>query len=252
MSSILVKARQKAAVVLSSLIETHAADVGRAIEHRLRAHLKEGETMPDVVLVLVLLARLVAGAAVRLVRWDRVKRDEDDDAGKARLRRDLAALGLRQKLLEARDLAAALYGGRRGSEVLGLTGRVPQVRQPEALLTRARALIDRLRDPNLQAPAGMLGIAFDPGQLARELETGVTALGQALDEVEREQRQAGTTVAAKGDAMGELDSVMKACALVMKGAFALAGRPDLARKLGELSRRKKPVPTGKEVDVKTR
>ena len=39
--------------------------------------------------------------------------------------------------------------------------------------------------------------------------------------------------------MGELELVHKACVPILKGFFALAGRPDLARKLSGLSRRKK-------------
>ena len=52
-----VNVRQKIAVAFYSLIETQAAEVGKAIEHRLRPFLKESETLPDVVLVLVLIGR---------------------------------------------------------------------------------------------------------------------------------------------------------------------------------------------------
>jgi len=251
MASVLVSVRQKAAVVFHTLVETHAAEIGKAIGRRLRPLLREGEVLPDFALVLALLGRLVAAAAAWLVRSDKVHESGLDEGVEPRVQRDLAALVLRRKVVEIRTLGSAFYG-RRGSAVLGLVGRTAEAVQPELLWRQARTLLARLRDPQLEAPGNSLKLVFDPVALGRELEPEVSALRQALDAVEREQRQAGTTLAAKEDAMGDLDSVLKACVLVMKGAFALAGRPDVARKLGELSRRKKPLPTGKEVDVKTR
>lgn len=133
MQSILVNARQKAAVVLSSLVETHAADVGKAIEHMLGAYLREGEVLPNVTFLIVLLGRMVAAAAAKLLTWQRVRRDEVDDGVEPRLQRDLAAQELRRKMIDVRALVTALYGNKRGSEILGLVGRLPRVRQPESL-----------------------------------------------------------------------------------------------------------------------
>ena len=251
MQSILVNARQKAAVVLSSLVETHAADVGKAIEHMLGAYLREGEVLPNVTFLIVLLGRMVAAAAAKLLTWQRVRCDEVDGGVEPRLQRDLAAQELRRKMIDARALVTALYGSKRGSEIFGLVGRLPRARQPESLWKWALALVDRLRDPNLEAPATMFKNAFRPAQLARELETCATALRQALDAVEREQRQVDSTLAARDEAMSELVLIHKACVPILKGFFALAGRPDLARKLAAQLRRKKSPEPERRCGMKT-
>jgi len=246
-----VNMRQKIAVAFYSLLEAQAAEVGRAIEHRLRPLLRAGETLPDVVLVLVLMARMVAAAVAKLVESHRARETELDDGVEPREQRDLAALVVRRKLVDLRTLAAAFFGRRRGSDVLGLAGSTAEVVQPERLWRQARAAVDRLLDPRLEAPGISLACAFDPVALARNLAPDVAALRQGLDAVERRHLKADRTLAAKEDAMGELDSVQRASVLVMKGFLALAGRPDLARRLAALLRRKKSSLTGKEVDMKS-
>lgn len=240
MTTMLIQVRQKVATIISTLVETYAREVGRLLEPRLRTCLKDGESLPDVALVLVLLGRLVARAADQVVKWDRVERDESDDDAELRLQRDIAARALRQKMIDVRALASALYGRRHGSVVLGFEGRLPRVRQPESLWGQARAVLDRLRNPNLETPANRFKTTFDPGQLARELETGATALRRSLDAVERRQRGADSTQAAKGEAMADLELVQKASVLVVKGFFTLAGRSELVRQLDESLRKKSP------------
>ena len=234
-----INVRQKIAVAFYSLIETQAAAIGRAIEHRLRPFLKEGETLPDVALVLVLMARMVAAAVAKLMASLKAREDELDDGVEPRTQRDLAALVVRRKLVELRTLAAAFFGRRRSSDVLGLTGPTAEAVQPELLCQQARTAVDHLLDPRLEAPGISLRCAFDPVALARNLAPDVTALRQALDAVERHQLKADSALAAKQEAMGEVESVRRASVLVMKGFIALAGRKDLERRLAALLRPKR-------------
>ena len=116
MASIMVGIRQKVAAVFASLAEAHAAEVAAAVEPRLRALLKPGEVLPDFTLVLLLLGRLVAAAAHRLVARDRAHENELVGDIEPRVARDQAAHTVRRKLVEIRKLAAAVFGRQRGDK----------------------------------------------------------------------------------------------------------------------------------------
>lgn len=236
--AILVNVRQKAAVVFRSLVEANAAEIGKALEHRLREFLEEGETLPDVRLVLVLLGRMVAAAAARLVRDQREHEYELGAGVVTRARRDTAAEVLRRRLVNVRALVAAFFGRRRGSEILGLEGGTAEATRPNLLCRQAGTAANCLRKPELEVPGTKLHLVLDPVVLAGDLEPDVEALSQALIDVERGERRARRTLAAKEEAMAELDFVQRASVSVMKGFFTLAGRSDLARQIGGLPRQK--------------
>ena len=246
MASIMVGIRQKTAAVIHSLVEAHAAEVAAVVEPRLRSLLKPGEVLPDFTLVLLLLGRMVAEAALLLVASDRAHQEELEGDVEPRVQRDQAAHTVRRKLVEIRKLAAAVFGRQQGDKIFGLTGRTARAAQPELLWQQTRKAIDRLRDPELVLPATEIENVFAPSALVRGLEPHVAALRQALDAVGLERRQAESTLAAKSGAMGSFDVAEKASVGILAGFFHLARRPDLARQIRALLRRRRAVAPTRE------
>src|SRR4051794_31933917 len=98
MSSKQVIDREKSAAAVVAVGETQSAAAGAALAKLFKPHLQKGESLPDLPLLMLLLARAIDAAKTAMANADSAHEAElgDDDA--FRRARDTAAVALSDKI----------------------------------------------------------------------------------------------------------------------------------------------------------
>jgi len=233
MASKMVVQQQKSATLVSAAAEAHAEAAALAAEALLAPHLKEGEKMPDVALLLVLGGRLLGATTQQLVAADDAHERELADDAAPRERRDEAAQHIYDRLVDLRAALTGLYGPKT-AEAAGLVSATP--RDPVLLARFARGVVEAL--PGLKFPGARIkGARLDLSEVTAELSTQLDALEASLKDVAREAREAEQTLGAKTAAAGAQARHQSGVASLLSGVFRLAGLDDLAERVRPTARR---------------
>lgn len=208
------------------------------LEPLLRPYLREGETLPDVVLLQELVGRLLKDRGAALLERG------SDQATSARLTaqlrgyRDQAAEALRASLRSARFYFDAVRGRGYGAS-LGLGHGLSRLRT--AYLTRLGAEIALHLDAEAAGPRKPrdAGLA-DPAELAALLRERVEKLGSVLDRLYPEK--AGHTMATgeKRRSLAETEKIVRNAAAFLGGLYKLSNLPHLAASVRPRFRGRKP------------
>jgi hypothetical protein len=224
--------RQKTANAVVAAIDTHAAAATTAITALLSPHLRSGEEMPNVALLLALVGRGCNGTIQSLVTADNVHQGELADDDPARHNRDDAATALRQESINLREILTGMYGGAITTQVV--SEAVP--RDPVMLSRHGQTIEENLARITLPAPR-IPGATLDKAAII----TRFGALRQTLDDtiqvVAREVREAQATQSAKDAAMDSFDHFFSMGADVTSSLLRLGGMPEQAAKLRPSTRR---------------
>ncbi len=230
MASRLVVLRQRLAKTIHSALGRFGEIVTPALAERFEPFLAEGEAPFDVSALHSVLLRMAEASFEDMVAADKAHLDELALAIEPRRERDRSVEAVRQKLIEVRRIVQGLFGPERAVEVVAIDGVT--ARQPELLWRQGEHTVSRLRAPDFQPPeATTAAVAFDPVQLADELEPMIDALRDAIDAVELERRAAAASQQLKRDAMTEHDQLIAASGRILSGFYLLARRPDLAERI---------------------
>lgn len=217
--------RQRVARSIVATARTHAEEVGQQLQATLGAHLPEGQSMPDMVALQLMLADHLETRIEESIAADeahlRELRDDDDP----RRRRDEAADFLYSTLSGIREAVSSAFGEEHVKALVGYVGSTPS--DPLTLHRVARRALELLRQPESAIPSPRFtGMAVDLTALAEELQPALDGLTQALAEVDTELRETETTLRLKDTALDALDRAIAGAGRMLIGCNELAGRSE--------------------------
>ena len=232
MSSKQITDREKSARSVVAAGETQADAVGAALAKAFKPHLRQGESLPDLTLVILLASRALDAAKASMVEADVAHDAELGDDDGYRRARDATAADLADRLIELRQALAGMYGATTAGDVF--PGPTPE--DPVVLSRFAGDVVGALGRITLPKPR-IKGAKLDIAEAAADIEQRRATLDASLADVAREQREAQVTLDAKSRAIAAYDEVFAGVANVLTGALRLSGKPELAAKLRPSSRR---------------
>lgn len=231
MASKLVTDREKSADSVIA-VETHADAIAEAFAATLKPHLKKGQTLPDVALLVRLLCAELETTKTRLVAADEAHQAELDDDPPVRKERDDTAASLYGDLVELREMITGAYGPATTATLF--TGSTPE--DPVVLARFAGEVATRLGKATFPPPR-LKGAKLDPAALAEGLREKRARLARTLKSVQHEVREAQATLAAKDKALAAHDTCFASVATTLTGLLRQAGNTDLAAKVRPSTRR---------------
>ncbi|WP_437482777.1 hypothetical protein WME75_41520 [Sorangium sp. So ce1014] len=235
MASKLVTDRDKSSRAVAASAETHADESAKGTAAELAPFLRSGEKMPDVALLMRLVARRLAADTAALVAADDAHERELADDAAPREARDEAAARLRSVLVDGRAAIDAAFGPA-GLRKLLLDGAVPE--DPSVLVTSGERVASALRDAEIKLPKPRrASMKLDRAALADEIAAELPALKKALAKVATEEREKEATLRAKQNALRKSDKSFGQGAALLAASFMFAGLEDLAAKVRPSGRR---------------
>jgi hypothetical protein len=165
----------------------------------------------------------------------------DDDG--YRSQREACIQEVRNYQTSIRDIVARNYG----PEVAFAYGlAVPLPEDAQLLLNTTKNAARLLRMRPLLEVARNKSLKLDPIAAADDLDAHNTALAKALDDVEREKREAQVTLSAKDALIARWSIVYSGTANAAAALFLLGGRPELAVKVRPTARRRAGTPEAED------
>lgn len=232
MSSKQITSREKSALAVVSVGETQSDATGAALGALLKPHLAQGEALPNLALVITLVARALDAAKARMVEADAAHEAELGDDAPLRKARDEAASALSDKLVELREVITGVYGAPAASMVFA----APAPEDPVVLSRFAGEVAAQLGRVTLPAPR-LKGAKLDIAETVSALQEHSATLDGHLKGVARELREAQATLDVKNRAMAAYDERFAGVATTLTGLLRLAGKPELAAKVRPSTRR---------------
>lgn len=228
--------RSKSALAVAAAGRTHAADVATALSDLFSPQLEQGESMPDIELLIKLAARTLDVADKNMVAADEAHIRELADDAPSRDARYESADGLSDELVELREWLAGLYGAK-SLERFGFAGPTPA--DPVALSRFAGSVVTALQDQKTPWPKPrQSGLNWDPSDTIARIESKRAELDKHIEDVAREVREGQATQRTKNDAIAAYDERFGRVATFLVGIFRLAGETALADRVRPSSRRR--------------
>lgn len=235
MTSKQVTDRSKSALAVSTAGRTHAAEVATALQEILSPALEAGESIPNVALLVELLARTLDTSAHLMVKTDETHHLELSDDAAPRQARDESTVELSDELVELREWIVGLYGAKE-VEKFGFTGSTPS--DPVVLVRYTQNVIQAFQNISPWPKPRRAGVTWDVNATVSKLLSLSSALENHIKSVAREAREAEASLQAKHNAMAEYDERFGQVATFLVGLFRLAGKQDLADRIRPSSRRR--------------
>ncbi|MDI3288880.1 hypothetical protein [Polyangium sp. 15x6] len=165
----------------------------------------------------------------------------DDDGYRAA--RDERGAELKNVYSSLRELVTRSYGPA-VADAYGLGSALPE--DPQHLLGLAGQAEKLLRERPLTEQPKIKSLTLSPIAAADDLAVAMAALRSALQDVEREKREAQLTQNAKDELMTRWGSVYPGVADTLAGLFTLARRPALADRVRPTARRRAGLPEAED------
>jgi hypothetical protein len=237
--------RQGATNFVASSAETHADELQEKFNANFAPFLEPMEKLPDVGLVVRLIARrLRATTAILVDKSDAYDKELADDAA-PREARDEAAATLTSEIVEIRSLLEAAYGPSILREI-GIDGKTDV--EPKAILAKAKRLVDELKNPSRKWPKPRRkGVKIEPTSWIDDLMAPIQALEKALHDVAREAREAQAASNAKNIALDHNDDVFARSATGLSALLRLVHEDALAARVRPSGRRPGTVAEPEEI-----
>lgn len=228
-------------LAVSATVTSSAAVHGARLAKDLHAQLfPSGPAKPELTEKFVdALGRLLDRAAQEVQDADLAHSAELLDDEEPRQRRDGLLQELSAQLLGLRDTLTGLYGADT-TRAFALADALPQA--PAQLLQRARIVESLLRKQPLPARSQRAGVTVKATALADELLPLIDQLGVALDDVQRESREAQLSLERKTRAAEDWQKTYQGVTSAFYGLYLLAGRKDLADRIEPTARRRAGIP----------
>lgn len=244
----LVTAREQAALAAESAFSAHLDDAVAGLASWLEPELLPGERLPDVAFYLQLVRRVLARHRKALTDADNVHHVGKNMGRMPRRERDAAATAVRDKLLAIRSLFTGHYGHARGSAMLRMKGRLPEL--PVRLRAQARATLACLRglakDPVPDSPR-LADPVLNPAALAAELQAAYRLLDSTLDRVVDDRTRTAQRHSNKSRALREFDEAFRRTTRLLEAHLDAAGMAWAAEKVRtKPPRRKRKAPKAPE------
>ena len=170
---------------------------------------------------------------------DRTHAAELSDDDGYRTARDERMADLKNVYASLREIVVRSYGSA-VADAYGLGNALPE--DPQLLLGLAGHAEKLLRERALTEQPKIKSLTLAPIAAADDLAFAMSALRSALNDVEREKREAQLTQNAKDELMARWGSIYPGVADVLAGLFTLAKRPALADRVRPTARRRAGLP----------
>ncbi len=181
------------------------------------------------------LAELLRSARDLMIQAERTHRDQTARTASFRRQRDSSASGVAPLVAGLRDAFRGVYGPEAAEEI-GFALRTPQ--RADELFEQAEHLLQRLGNEEATLPDSRFRtLTFDVIGLATELQPKIAELGEALENVSREARQAEATKIAKDEAVQAYDLSFLLAARTAETMFKLVDLPEIASRVRPSTRR---------------
>jgi hypothetical protein len=222
--------RHRVAKAIVATARTHAPQVGDRLQEILAPFVPEGETLPDLTGLQLALADYLEAQIDAIVEADEIHLEELDDDDEPRRRRDEAADELYGTVVAIREMLVGAFGSERADAIHGIDGRTSQ--DPLRLFRQASRMLKRLNEQAASPPLPRLdGAEVDLARLAVQLQPALDETAQAIQEVDREIREAESTNRDKDLALSALDTAVSSVGRVLTGFDDLAGFPEFSDKI---------------------
>jgi len=235
--------REAAGEAVAAAAEAHADRVSEAFKDRFQEYAPKKQPVPDMGVVLTMLAGALRASAAELVEKSEAHDAELSDDAAPREARDAATAELVQTMVRIRATTETVYG-RAGLKALGIDGRTPT--DSKAIHEHARKLVKQLQDPELKLPRPQDGVKVDTDVWLAKVGKPLPVLAQALKDVAREEREAEITGNAKTRAMDAFDEMFGVVATFTSSMLDLIGEDDLAARIKPSARRRGVTVEGEE------
>lgn len=218
----------------SDSVEAATNEYGESLAKKVTRLLWKDETPPFSLVVIVnALLLLLQLAATRLREADEAHGDELGDDEPIRIARDQARDKLLALLGSAQSSIIGAFGEAYASNV-ALIGAFQ--RRPDMLKRRARRVVRQMRKN--PSPTPLLEEAtVDVGRLADRIDAATDELEARLNDVTREETEAGATLIAREQADDHWERVIRLVANFMVGLAEVAGEFAIAARLRPTVRR---------------
>lgn len=226
MSSKQVTDRQKSADAVVAIGLAQADDIGAALAPLLAPLLEQAESLPDIPLVIRLLARLLDKSKQLMIQADHTHTMELGDDPAVRDARDAAAEKLIDALVNLRYALSGVYGQEIASQVM----KNATPRDPVVLMRHTDEVMESLSAAALPAPK-FAGTSLDKQNVIATLTQKKSDLGSRLEAVTQEVKEAQISLDAKNKAIAIYDERFAPIAGLFERALQLSGKPELAQKV---------------------
>ena len=215
-------------------IQTHGEAMGRGLTAKLEAEREAGDPpVPDGGHLLRLAGRRMMRLVAVLLAADAAHEAELlDDAG-PRKRRDEAASALYKRATAFRQGTGWMYGAE-AEVALGFGGPTPD--EPRTLVRVGKLVLSQF-DKAIEGRAAREGFTWVPADEKAALAACIADTEAALREVEKEQKEAEATLAAKHAAMAAYSEAFREAAALASLLLGMAGEHDLAARVKPSKRR---------------
>lgn len=238
-----VNVREAAAETVAAAADAHSERVSQAFKDRFQKFAPKKQPVPDMGVVLRMLAGALRASAAELVEKSEAHDAELSDDAAPREARDSATAELVQAMVSIRGTTETVYG-RAGLKVLGIDGRTPT--DSKAIQEHARKLVKQLNDPGLKLPKPQDGVKIDTGVWLAKVSKPLAVLAQARKDVAREEREAEITGNDKTRAMDAFNEMFGVVATFTSSMLDLIGEDDLAGRIKPSVRRRGVTAEGDE------
>lgn len=228
MVSKLVVDRERSSRSVQAISEAQLPAITKGIGLFLSPVMAEGETLPDVEVLVRLFLRKLATDTAGMMASDATDALEDADLARGWTKHKETSAALRDELVDAREIAMAVVGFE-GATLLGFVGPTPEV--PVAMERLAQTVAARLRDKDrLPAPRSPK-LTWDTEVIAAALDTAREACNAAAKVVSDEEREGQVSQEAKDGAIEGYDDSFRRAASLITILFEVAGHDALADKV---------------------
>lgn len=225
--------RMKRSLQILAAMRQHKGRIAEAWKALAEPYLQKGEDVPDVELLLEILARVLEHEMVAMQAADQRHQQELGDDDEPRERRDAAAKALATSLSDTAEIAAGLFGA---AILPSLHLDAAPPRDPAMLSAHGDEVATALETATLPAPR-VPGARFVAADFASRIKKTHGALAAALKDVAREQREAEGTLKDKNGSMASHDKAQSRVAGVTAGFLELVGETELADRVRPPARR---------------
>jgi len=146
-----------------------------------------------------------------------------DDAAQ-RSARDESAHRMRGVLIDFRDLTTTMFGAQYVG-TLGYEGDTPD--DPVMLQRLGKRILERIDGTDRPGPR-FEGMTFDPEPWKKKIQESLAGLGEVLENIATEEREAEQTLTAKRQAIEKYDEVLSKTASLVSAMLRIAGEDELA------------------------
>jgi len=206
------------------------------LEVRLAAHLRDGETMPDVSFFQELVGRLLDANGNKVGNTDGSHTSQLVSAASLRAQRNQLIANLRLRMRDVRYLVERSVDGPVFKAALR-DRRLSKVK-PTSLLQGARDLLAVLRDPELNVGAGDSALTTTAASFAEALEADADRLEQVLAQLSPRKKANQDSLGTKVADLQEAAETNRRCTDLLFGLYRVARLDYHASRLRTRARRK--------------